>query len=98
MPNVRPSSVNAYLAAQPAELRILLQQVRAAIQKALPDAEEVISYGIPAYRVHNRIALHFAGWKKHYAIYPVTQPLFNALKDELQKYDLSGKGTVRFPI
>jgi uncharacterized protein YdhG (YjbR/CyaY superfamily) len=59
---------------------------------------EVISYKIPAYRLHGGIVIYFAGWKQHYALYPVTAPLIAAFKDELAPYELSNKGTVRFPL
>jgi uncharacterized protein YdhG (YjbR/CyaY superfamily) len=76
----------------------VLEKVRASLRKALPGAEEVISYKIPAYRLHGRIVVYFAGWKQHYALYPVTAPLIAAFKDELAPYELSHKGTVRFPL
>lgn len=60
-------SVNDYLAAQPASARPVLKQVRDVIRRALPDAEEVISYQIPAYRLHDDRVIYFAGWKRHYS-------------------------------
>jgi uncharacterized protein YdhG (YjbR/CyaY superfamily) len=98
MPATKPSTVDEYIAGQPPALQKVLPQVRDCIRKALPDAEEVISYGIPAYRVQKRIAVYFAGWKEHYSIYPITQALTAALKADLEKYELSGRGTVRFPL
>lgn len=91
-------TVDAYLAAQPAAARRVLAKVRATLRKALPGAEEVISYQIPAYRLQGRIVLYFAGWKEHYALYPVTQALTAAFKEGLAPYELSNKGTVRFPL
>lgn len=91
-------TVDGYLAAQPATARRVLAKVRATLRKALPEAEEVISYQIPAYRLHGRMVLYFAGWKQHYALYPVTQALTAAFKKELAPYELSNKGTVRFPL
>ena len=66
--------------------------------KAVPGAEEVISYGIPALRDDGRIVVFFAAWKEHCALYPVTGKLIAAFKDELAPYELSHKGTVRFPL
>ncbi len=91
-------AVDAYLAMQPAGTRRVLEKVRATLRKALPGAEEVISYKIPAYRLAGGIVIYFAGWKQHYALYPVTAPLIAAFKDELAPYELSNKGTVRFPL
>jgi uncharacterized protein YdhG (YjbR/CyaY superfamily) len=98
METTRPASIAAYIAAQPAPARGQLRHVRRAIRAALPDAEEAIAYGIPAYRLDGRVALYFAGWKSHYAIYPVTAALTEALADVLAPYDMSGRGTVRFPL
>jgi len=72
--------------------------MRAALRKAVPGAEEVISYGIPALRKDGRIVVFFAAWKEHCALYPVTGKLIAAFKDELAPYELSHKGTVRFPL
>ena len=58
----------------------------------------MISYGIPAYKQAGRIVIYFAGWKTHYAIYPLTARVTTALGAALEKYDQSGKGTIRFPL
>jgi uncharacterized protein YdhG (YjbR/CyaY superfamily) len=57
----------------------------------------VISYKIPAYKLHGGIALYFAGWKQHYSLYPAGERLVAALKDQLASYKVS-KGTIRFPL
>ena len=98
MDKVRAASVDEYIASQPEPSHLPLRRVRAAIRKALPDADEVISYGIPAYRQGGRIVVYFAGWKTHYAIYPLTARVTAALGAALDPYDQSGKGTIRFPL
>jgi len=91
-------SVDDYIAAQPTRVRRTLQRVRRIVRGALPDAEEAISYGIPAYKVHGRIALFFAGWKDHYSLYPAgSRNVAAAFKKELQRYERS-KGTIRFDL
>lgn len=97
MPKTDFKSVDEYIAAQPEERRITLKQVRSIIRKALPKAEEVISYKIPAYRVPGGIALYFAGWKQHYSLYPANDRVVAAFKEDLAPYKRS-KGTVRFPL
>jgi uncharacterized protein YdhG (YjbR/CyaY superfamily) len=72
--------------------------VRSTIRKAVPEAEEVISYQIPAYKLHGRPVLYFAGWKQHYSLYPSTAQLIAAFKDDLAPYEFNDKGTIRFPI
>jgi len=54
-------SFNEYIAAQPAALRPMLEQVRAAIRKAVPEAVESIGYGMPDYKLHGKPMLYFAG-------------------------------------
>lgn len=90
-------SVDEYLATLPAEVQAVLRRVRAAIRKALPDAEEVISYQIPAYKLHGGTVLYFAGWKEHFSLYPASAALVAAFADELAPFVVS-KGTIRFPL
>jgi uncharacterized protein YdhG (YjbR/CyaY superfamily) len=44
------------------------------------------------------VVVYFAGWTEHYSLYPVTERLASAMKKELSPYEMSGKGTIRFPI
>jgi uncharacterized protein YdhG (YjbR/CyaY superfamily) len=90
-------SVDDYIAAQPEAVRGVLEKVRTAIRKALPGADEVISYQIPAYKIGGRAVIYFAGWKSHYSLYPATADLVRAFSDQLASYELS-KGTIRFPL
>jgi uncharacterized protein YdhG (YjbR/CyaY superfamily) len=91
------TTVDAYLAAQPPTQRARLVQVRAAIRAAVPTAREVISYGIPAYKLDAGLVLFFAGWKHHYSLYPAYASVVKAFRKELARYELS-KGTIRFPL
>jgi uncharacterized protein YdhG (YjbR/CyaY superfamily) len=93
----RPESVDDYIARQPSEARAALRRVRGVIRKALPGAEEAISYQLPTYRLHGGYVVYFAGWKRHYSLYPANERLVAAFKDELAPYELS-KGTIRFPL
>ena len=90
-------SVDEYIAAQPGPVRKALRQVRNTIRKALPGAEEVISYNIPAYRLHDERVIYFAGWKQHFSLYPAGARLAAAFKKEFAPYELR-KGTIRFPL
>ena len=71
--------------------------MRTTIRKAVPAAEEQISYKIPAYKLHGRPVIYFASWKEHYSLYPATRVLVSALKEELAEYEVE-KGTIRFPL
>jgi uncharacterized protein YdhG (YjbR/CyaY superfamily) len=90
-------SIDEYLAAQPKAAQDVLRRVRSTIRKAVPRAEEVISYKIPAYKLHGGTVLYFAGWKEHYSLYPATGRVVATFKDELASYKVS-KGTIRFPL
>jgi uncharacterized protein YdhG (YjbR/CyaY superfamily) len=90
-------SVDEYIATHPESAQAILQRVRSTIRKALPGAEEAISYQIPTYRLHGGYVVYFAGWKQHYSIYPVTGRLVAALKDDLAPYEVD-KSTIRFPL
>ena len=98
MSKTRPKSVAEYIAAQPKASQPVLRNVRSVIRKALPDAEEVISYGMPAYRVHGYVALFFAGWRDHYSLYPVNDQLVASLGRQSTSYEVNDKGTIRFPL
>ena len=87
-------SVTEYIAAQPAPARAALRKVRATIRKALPGAEEGLSYRIPIYRLNGEMVVFFAGFKQHYSIYPATAHLVSALKQELKGHLFSK--TIRF--
>jgi uncharacterized protein YdhG (YjbR/CyaY superfamily) len=90
-------SVDEYIASQPETIQSVLARVRSTIRKALPKAEEAISYQIPVYKLDGRSVLYFAGWKQHYSLYPATAPLVAAFNDDLAPYKVS-KGTIRFPL
>jgi uncharacterized protein YdhG (YjbR/CyaY superfamily) len=90
-------SVDEYIASQPEATQDALTLVRSAIRKALPKADEMISYQIPAYKLHGERVLFFAGWKRHFSLYPAGNRLAEAFKDDLAPYELS-KGTIRFPL
>jgi uncharacterized protein YdhG (YjbR/CyaY superfamily) len=91
------NSVDEYIGAQPQASREILERVRQAIRKALPQAEEVISYQIPTYKIRGSAIIYFAGWKQHYSLYPAGDRLVAEFKDELAAYKVN-KGTIRFPL
>jgi uncharacterized protein YdhG (YjbR/CyaY superfamily) len=92
-----PQTIDEYIAVQPVSARLALERVRHAITKAVPDAGECISYQIPAFKLHDRVLLYFAGWKEHYSVYPASDAMVGAFDGELDRYRVS-KGTLRFPL
>lgn len=89
------SNVDEFIAAFPAETQEMLQQIRAAIQKAAPKATEKISYGIPTFYQEGNL-VHFSGYKNHIGFYPGAGAI-KAFEKELAGYETS-KGTVQFPL
>jgi len=92
-----PKSVDEYIAAQPEAMRPKLEQVRAAIKKAVPEAVEGIGYRMPGYKLHGKPMLYFAGFKEHYSLFAASGTFFAALENELSGYEMR-KGTVHFTI
>jgi uncharacterized protein YdhG (YjbR/CyaY superfamily) len=90
-------SVDQYIATHPENVQAILQRFRSAIRKAVPGAEETISYQIPAYKLQGRPVIYFAGWKQHYSLYPATDRVVETFKDDLAPYKMS-RGTIRFPL
>jgi uncharacterized protein YdhG (YjbR/CyaY superfamily) len=97
MPRIRTNTVDEYISVQPAATQIVLERVRGAIGKAVPDAEECISYQIPAFKLDGRVLLYFAGFKEHYSVYPASDAMIAAFPGELDRYRVS-KGTLRFSL
>jgi uncharacterized protein YdhG (YjbR/CyaY superfamily) len=64
-----PNTVDEYIDAQPEALRPKLEQVRAAIRRAVPEAQESIGYGMPGYKLEGKPLLYFAGFKQHYSLF-----------------------------
>jgi uncharacterized protein YdhG (YjbR/CyaY superfamily) len=90
-------SVDEYIASQPEAVQRVLTRVRAIIRKAAPGAAEAISYQIPTFKMRGRAVIYFAAWKQHYSLYPSSDRLVKAFKDDLAPYEVS-KGTIRFPL
>lgn len=89
-------SVADYAASQPRDVRATLRRVRS-IRKAVPSAQESISYQIPTYKLPGGVVIYFAGWRQHYSLYPSGAALVAAFQDELAAYQVS-KGTIRLPL
>jgi uncharacterized protein YdhG (YjbR/CyaY superfamily) len=89
------AGVDQYIAGFPKETQKLLSQLRATIRKAAPEAEEGISYQMPAYKYRGPL-VYFAGYARHIGLYP-TPSAIEAFKKDLSDYKTS-KGAVQFPL
>jgi uncharacterized protein YdhG (YjbR/CyaY superfamily) len=91
-----PATVDDYLAALPDDRRAAMEELRQAIKAAAPDATELISYQMPAFKTHGQFLVSYAAYKVHYSLFPASGAVVEALGDEIRPY-LAGKGTIRFP-
>lgn len=89
--------IDDYLANLDEPKRSSLQQLRETIRSIVPDAEEVISYGMPAFRLHGRVVAGFAAFKNHLSYLPHSGSVFDELPDDLAGYERSD-GSLRFPV
>lgn len=91
------AEVDRYLAHVEEPKRSTLQQLRQMILAVVPEAEEGISYGVPAFRVRGKVIAGFAAFKNHLSYLPHSGSVFPVLKDELDGYTFSS-GALQFPI
>src|SRR6267142_4286411 len=93
--SVAPKDVDEYMASVPEPARTSLSKMRATIRSAVPpEATEVISYRMPAFR-HNRVLVWFAAFSDHCSLFP-TAAIIEKFKNELKPFSTS-KGTIQFP-
>jgi len=95
MRKARVKSIDEYIEAFPPQVQDALQQLRETVRKAAPEAEETISYQIPAFKLNGNL-VYFAAFKNHIGFYPTSSGI-STFTRELSKFEAS-KGTVRFPI
>ena len=95
MGRLKAQSTDEYLAQLPDDQRAALENLRKSIKAAAPKAEEGISYGLPAFRLHGRRLVCFGATKSHCAFYPMSSATIADHKKELAAYDTS-TGTIRF--
>jgi uncharacterized protein YdhG (YjbR/CyaY superfamily) len=91
----KPTTIDEYIADQPAAIRPFMEKLRQIINKNAPGAQEVISYGMPAYKLHGML-LYFSAFTNHYSLFAFPSAIV-AFKDQLKGYELR-KGTIRFPL
>jgi uncharacterized protein YdhG (YjbR/CyaY superfamily) len=94
---VSKQEIDDYLAKVAEPKRATLQMLRQTIRDLLPDAEEVISYGMPAFRLNGKVIAGFAAFKNHLAYLPHSGSVLTELRDDLARYE-STDGSLHFPI
>jgi uncharacterized protein YdhG (YjbR/CyaY superfamily) len=94
-PRSIPKDIDDYIAGFPQEVQAILEQVRATIRNAAPDAQETINYQIPTFTLKGNL-VHFAAFKRHIGFYPTPSGI-EKFKNELSAYEMA-KGSVQFPL
>ena len=92
--NPKPNSIQEYFSWFPPEIQAKLQQMREILQQALPEAEEVISYHMPAFKT-TEMLVYYAAAKSHLGFYPTSSGVIN-FKEELASY-VTSRGAIQFP-
>jgi len=95
MENNTNATIDKYVSRFLKDVQDILENIRQVIRKAVTQAEEAISYGIPTYKLNGNL-VHFAPFKKYIGFYP-TSSGNNRVRNILSSYNIS-RGTVRFPI
>lgn len=95
MITTKVASIDEYIAGFPQEVQQVLEQVRATIKQAAPEAEETIKYAIPTFTLGGNL-VHFAAFKNHIGFYPAPTGM-EAFKGDFSSYK-TGKGSVQFPL
>jgi uncharacterized protein YdhG (YjbR/CyaY superfamily) len=91
----KPTNIDEYIAAFSPQVQSILEKIRLTIRKAAPEAEEKISYRMPAFFL-NGVLIYFAAFKKHIGVYPPVKG-DEKLNEEIQPYR-GEKGNLRFPF
>lgn len=93
----KPASVDEYIAGYAPDMQKLLEALRQTIKSAVPQAEEVISYGIPTYQIKGKSFIHFGAAKKHIGLYPKPHPVSETLEKQMAAY-AGTKGSLHLPL
>jgi uncharacterized protein YdhG (YjbR/CyaY superfamily) len=94
-PKRKLTTIDEYLADANPDQRRTLNKLRAIVRAAAPEAQECISYGIPAFRLNGRPLVFFAAWTNHCSLYPGNSVILKHFRDDLKDFEIR-KGTIRF--
>jgi len=94
---VSAAEIDAYLAALDEPKRSTLDRLRTTILEIVPDAEECISYDMPAFKMDGKVVAGFAAFKNHLSYFPHSGSVLPELSGDLDRYSWS-KGTLQFPV
>ena len=95
--NTAIKNIDDYLSLQPAKPVAALEKIRKTVRAVAPQAVEVISYGMPAFKYQGRILIYFAGFKNHLSLFPGSKAVIQKFKKELKAFKTSA-GTISFTV
>jgi uncharacterized protein YdhG (YjbR/CyaY superfamily) len=90
------TTVDGYIRGYPTEVQARLEAMRALIRAAAPEAEETLSYGVPAFKLNGKALVNFGAAKSHIGFYPTPSGVLAAGEAALAKYE-HAKGSIQFP-
>ena len=93
--NAKPRTIDEYLSGVNADQRVALEKLRTTIHTIVPQVEECISYGIPAFRLNGRSLVFFGAWTNHSAFYLSSSAILKKFRQDLKGFQIA-KGTIRF--
>jgi uncharacterized protein YdhG (YjbR/CyaY superfamily) len=91
-----PKTIDDYISVFPEDVQEILEKLRQLIKHSAPDAQESISYQMPAFKLAGKPLVYFAAFKTHIGLYPTPDGI-GQFKDELAVYK-NAKGSVQFPL
>ncbi|HYI21313.1 MAG TPA: DUF1801 domain-containing protein [Candidatus Limnocylindrales bacterium] len=87
--------VDDYMAGLPAQKQTRMRELRAWIKAAAPEAEEVITYKMPGFKLNGKFLVSYDAYKNHYSLFPASEGVEKALGTEIEPF-VTGKGTISF--
>jgi uncharacterized protein YdhG (YjbR/CyaY superfamily) len=94
---VKPTSIEAYLAALEPAAREVVESIRATARAAAPTADEAIAYDMPALRLGGRFLVSYAAYKRHYSLFPWNPFVVAEVGEGSLRPYMAGRGTLQFP-
>lgn len=89
-------TIDTYVEDFPDDMQKVLIKIRTTIRRIIPNAEETISYGVPAFKQNGKYIVYFAGWKHHVSVYPIPAGT-KTFQKSIAPF-VAGRGTVKFPL
>ncbi len=89
------TAIDEYITTFPKNVQTILEELRQAVKETAPEAEEAISYQMPAFKLNGNL-VYFAAFKDHIGFFP-TSSVMEVFEEEVKAYK-TGKGTLRFPM